>query len=102
MRNSYLTFLFLAFLLFSEREVAAQNKADAISAAESIEGLAIYPNPINSSTNTFLTIKSNLNTNKNIEFYDVLGKRIFATVLRGKQLNISQLNPGIYILKIKQ
>ena len=37
-----------------------------------------------------------------IEIFDVLGKKIYSTSLFGKELNISKLTPGIYILKIKE
>ncbi|NJX14892.1 T9SS type A sorting domain-containing protein [Tamlana crocina] len=72
------------------------------SIEKNIEGLTVYPNPLSSTTQSFLTIQSNLNSDKYIEFFDVLGKRLFTTVLRGKQLNISRLNPGVYILKITE
>ena len=43
-----------------------------------------------------------MNTSKHIEFYDVLGKRIFSTKIRTKELNISNLTKGVYILKITE
>ncbi len=102
MKKKYLAFLFFFFTLFFAHNITAQNMARTVSIEKNIEGLTVYPNPLNSTTHTFLTIQSDLNSDKNIEFFDVLGKRLFATVLRGKQLNISQLNPGVYILKITE
>ncbi|XCF06222.1 T9SS type A sorting domain-containing protein [Tamlana crocina] len=102
MKKNYLAFLFLFFSLFLAQDITAQSMARTRSIEKNIEGLTVYPNPLSSATQSFLTIQSNLNSDKNIEFFDVLGKRLFATVLRGKQLNISQLNPGVYILKITE
>ncbi len=102
MKKNYLTFLFFCLALFFANETIAQNVVQTSSTEKTIEGLTVYPNPLNSAAQSFLTIQSNLNSNKNIEFFDVLGKRLFTTILRGKQLNISQLNPGIYILKITE
>lgn len=102
MKKNYLAFLFLFLTLFFANNMVAQNTPQTRSVEKDIEGLSVYPNPLNRTTHTFLTIQSKLNSDKNIEFFDVLGKRLFATVLKGKQLNIAQLNPGIYILKITE
>ncbi|UKM65253.2 T9SS type A sorting domain-containing protein [Flavobacteriaceae bacterium GSB9] len=102
MKKLYFTMLCFAFLLFSAQEVTAQSIWNNPPQEKGIKGLSVFPNPLNTTTNTFLTIQSSLNANKNIAFYDVLGKRIFATFLRGKQLNISNLKPGIYILKVTE
>jgi len=96
-------FILLLFIFFLLPTSGAEAQQSALNSTEKkIDGLNIYPNPINSSSRSVLTIQSHSNLNKNIEFYDVLGKRLFATVLKGKQLNISRLNPGVYILKITE
>lgn len=66
---------------------------------DSIEELYIYPNPV-SNGKIYITTKQNLN--KDIKIFDVLGKEIYSVSLFGKELNISKLTPGIYILKIKE
>lgn len=68
-------------------------------AQETIEGLNIYPNPV-STGRIFITSKSSLN--KDIEIYDVLGKKILQASVSAKELNISTLTPGVYIIKIKE
>lgn len=69
------------------------------SKTETIEGLNIYPNPV---SNGKINITTKQNLSKDIEIFDVLGKKIYSTSLFGKELNISKLTPGIYILKIKE
>ena len=66
---------------------------------QSIEGLTIYPNPV---SNGKIYISTTLNLTKEINIYDVLGKKIISQTLFGKELNISNLSPGVYILKLKE
>lgn len=101
MKKIYFILLLSAFSLWPASKTVAQQTSLG-STEKTIKGLNIYPNPINSSSSTILTIQSQLNSYKNVEFYDVLGKRLYATVLKGKRLNVSHLNPGVYILKITE
>lgn len=64
-----------------------------------IEGLHIYPNPV---SNGKLYISSSNNLSKYVEIYDVLGKKVYATSLFGKAMDISRLNIGVYIIKITE
>ena len=66
---------------------------------ETIEGLSLYPNPVSGDK---IYITSTKNLEKEIEIYNVLGKAIKKTKLRGKELDISSLVAGIYIVKIKE
>ncbi|WP_299553597.1 T9SS type A sorting domain-containing protein [Seonamhaeicola sp.] len=102
MKKNYLLtiFFFLAFLFYSQLG-EAQNFANDTPVQEKIEGLSIYPNPVNSGK-TFVYITSKKNLVKRIEFFNVLGKRIYSTTLVGKELNISNLSKGVYILKITE
>lgn len=76
---------------FNGRQLAQQN----------IEDLSIYPNPVTNGK-TFIYITSKRNLTKKVEFFNVLGKQIFSTVITGKELNISNLSKGVYILKITE
>lgn len=78
---------------------AETSKTPLTSTSDGIHDLSIYPNPV-SNGKIYITTKKN--QTKDIEIYDVLGKKILATSLFGKELNISKLTPGIYILKIKE
>lgn len=64
-----------------------------------IEGFAAYPNPVLG--NNF-TITTNSTDNKNVQLFNVLGKKIFTASFSGtrKTLDISNIASGIYILKV--
>lgn len=59
----------------------------------------IYPNPAEKG---YIYITSNVNENKKITIYDILGKEILSTTIKGDRLDISNLNSGVYILNIEQ
>ena len=101
MKKNYVLFLFTAFILLTVQFNYAQNKDIQSIGEQKIEDLSIYPNPVNSEQN-IIYLTSKMNTSKHIEFYDVLGKRIFSTKIRTKELNISNLTKGVYILKITE
>jgi hypothetical protein len=61
--------------------------------------LSFYPNPVNNGR-IYITSKSTLD--KEILIFDVLGKKVLQTTLTTKELNISNLSPGVYIIKIKE
>ncbi len=100
MKQLYLlTLFFIGLLLFAE-PVSAQVSATATSTKEvPIEGLSIYPNPA-SGQKVYITTYTN--KPKLIEIYNVLGKNILSANLTGKELNISVLEPGVYIMKIQE
>lgn len=64
-----------------------------------IEGLSFYPNPV-STGKLYITTKNSLT--KEISIFDVLGKEVLNTTISSKELNVSAINPGIYIIKIKE
>ena len=99
-KNYILIFLFFAMLLVPLSTYAQSN--DVVvrkNVTENIEGLTIFPNPV---SNGKVFISTKLNLTKKIEIYDVLGKKIISQILYGKELRITDLNPGVYILKIKE
>ncbi|WGF93219.1 T9SS type A sorting domain-containing protein [Aequorivita marisscotiae] len=59
----------------------------------------LFPNP---ATKGVVNIRSATQGIKNISIYDVLGKLVLKTALRGEILDISKLNSGVYIFKIEQ
>ncbi|HEX8563699.1 MAG TPA: T9SS type A sorting domain-containing protein [Flavobacterium sp.] len=79
-------YILLFFLLFSP----------AVSAQE---GLGFYPNPV-SNGKIFITSPSSLD--KEVFIYDVLGKKVLQTVTSSKEVNVSALSPGVYIIKIRE
>ncbi len=93
MKNLYL-YIFLSFFCFSKASYS-QN----LNHYNDSEEVSIYPNPV---INGKIYITSKFNSKKGIEIFDVLGKKIHASILIGKELNISNLTPGIYIIKITE
>jgi len=64
-----------------------------------IEGLSLYPNPV---TNGRVYIATKNDSEKEIQIFDVLGKKVFQSQLNTRELNISSLSPGVYIIKIRE
>ena len=64
-----------------------------------IAGLKVYPNPV---SNGVLNVESNLNNEKTISIFDVLGKEVIRTTTLNSTINIANLNSGIYIVKITE
>ena len=64
-----------------------------------IKGLSIYPNPVVDGT---LNISTQANSEKNIQIYDILGKQVLNTTTSNEAINVSNLNSGVYIVKITE
>lgn len=63
------------------------------------DGFKIYPNPVSEG---ILNIDSPFHNQKDIAVYDMLGKRVYEIQTSDSQINLSQLNPGLYILIINK
>lgn len=93
-------YIILFFLLFSVSGAVAQDgKSQSKSQENGIEGLSFYPNPATSGK-LYITTKNN--DDKQITIFDVLGKKVLQTSLSSRELNISSLSPGVYIIKIEE
>lgn len=103
MQKNYIVTLIFSFLFLISFQGFSQSEMRNIPTQQqnNIEGLSIYPNPV-SNGKLYIYITSKQNLTKTIEIYNVLGKRISSTVLTGKELSISQLSTGVYILKITE
>ena len=100
MKQKYLFTLFLFCLLMIAAPVNAQETDRVPERTEiPIDGLSIYPNPV---TGGKVYISTTRNQDKVIEIYNVLGKPVHKTRLRGREMDVSNLTPGIYILKIQE
>lgn len=86
--------------MFSLGVAAQESKGTITSGKEAIEGLNIYPNPASADRIYITTAKPALS--KEIEIFDILGKKMLQATLNGKELNISGLAPGMYVIKIKE
>jgi hypothetical protein len=94
----YITLLLAIFFTVaaSAQDIKQQPK---IQDNTSIEGLNLYPNPV---TNGKVYITSKNDLEKEILIFDVLGKKVMQTTLINKELNVSNLSPGVYIIKITE
>lgn len=91
------TLLIFFFVLSASAQDARQSSKPQESTA--IEGLNLYPNPV---TNGKVYITSKNDLDKNIIIFNVLGKKILQTAVSSKELNLSDLSPGVYIIKISE
>lgn len=96
MEKKYITYLFFTLILsVSSVAFSQEGKQSPTQKTE----LNFYPNPV-SDGKIYIT-SSTATSNKEVEIFDVLGKSVLkATVVR--ELNISSLTPGVYLIKIKE
>jgi hypothetical protein len=60
--------------------------------------MMIYPNPVDGN---YVTILSTAQGLKEIEVYSVTGRKVIDTAINGSTLDVSSLNTGFYLLKVK-
>ncbi len=99
-KNYFLTTLFALMFLITQQGFSQASTSSAL-VKENIEGLSIFPNPVNNGKQ-YINITSKRGLTKKVEIFNVLGKLIFSEKLIGKELNISRLGTGVYILKITE
>jgi hypothetical protein len=88
MKHLYLI-IFLLFISFSYGQ-SAQNRGD-------IDGFSMYPNPVATGK---VYISTTLNAPKEILIYDVFGTLLLKTTILGKELNLTDLDAGVYVLRV--
>ena len=98
-KNYFYITLLLAFF-FTLNAAAQDNKQQPkIQENLSIEGLNLYPNPV-SAGKVYITSKNDLE--KEIIVFDILGKKVLQTKINTKELNVANLLPGVYIIRITE
>jgi len=60
-------------------------------------GLNIFPNPVSTG---YVTLKTSVSGVKNIEIFDLSGRRVLKTSINSDTLNVSSVNSGVYIIKL--
>ena len=98
-KNYFYSILLLIFFFsvsVSAQDMKQQSKSQETSV---IEGLSLFPNPV-SNGKVYITSKNDLD--KSIIIYNVLGKKALQTTISSKELNVSDLLPGVYIIKINE
>lgn len=83
---------FVLFLFCCSFGFAQELKTDG-----DIDGLKLYPNPV---TQGKVVITTASNAPKEVVIFDVLGTQVLRTNLRDKELDLSQLSRGVYILRV--
>ncbi|SHI46259.1 Por secretion system C-terminal sorting domain-containing protein [Flavobacterium terrae] len=63
-----------------------------------IAGLKLYPNPVKE----VLHIESNNTSEKSIELFNVLGKSVYKGKTINNSVNLSNVNKGVYVVKITE
>ena len=100
MKHKYFfTFLLIGFLMIAAPATAQESSRTPQRTEVPIEGLSIYPNPVSGGK---VYISSSKNQDKVVEIFNVLGKSVHKTRIRGREMDVSNLTPGIYILKIQE
>lgn len=79
-------YIVLFFLFFS------------VASAQEGKELGFYPNPV-SNGKIYITSKTALD--KEVTIFNVLGKQVLQQMV-SKELSISSLSPGVYIVKIRE
>jgi hypothetical protein len=99
MSKNYISITLLS-LLFSAT-VSAQDTKDTSKKEQEkpFESLSIYPNP---SVSGKVSIISNNNEDKEIIIFNAIGKIVMQTVITARELNVSSLSPGVYVIKISE
>lgn len=64
-----------------------------------IEGFSMYPNPTSLG---YVNVSSKSNSELSVSVFDVLGKQVINETIVKKQLNVSNLKSGIYVMKVSQ
>ena len=83
---------FVLFFLVSSLVCAQQSQTSG-----DIEGFKLYPNP---TVDGKVFIDTSLDAPKRIHIFDVLGTQVLQTTILGNELNISNLDKGVYILRV--
>ena len=65
-----------------------------------IEGFSMYPNPV---SNGKFSITTNSSSDKHVEIYSLLGKRVFNKIVKPNEtIEIYHFNIGLYLLRIEE
>ena len=84
---------YLLALLF----IALAARGQDTPTAGDIEGFKLYPNP---ATGGKVYINTSLNAPKKVLIFDVLGTKVLETTILGKELNLTDLDAGVYVLRV--
>ncbi|TDO84257.1 putative secreted protein (Por secretion system target) [Flavobacterium chryseum] len=95
----YITLLLAFFFTLSASAQDSKQLPKSQDVSTTIEGLSLYPNPV---TNGKVYISSKNDLEKEVIVFNVLGKKVIQTHLSSRELNVADLAPGVYIIKISE
>ncbi len=101
MKKNYFFYLLVCLFSLSSLDGFSQDLASNTLTSQHIKGLSVFPNPVNNGASKIF-IETTLNRPKQISIFNVLGKQIVAPVVIRKELDISNLRSGVYVLKITE
>lgn len=64
-----------------------------------IDGFKLYPNPV---TKGRVYITTTLKAPKQILIFDIFGTQVLKTTIIGTELNVSELDAGVYMLRVNE
>lgn len=64
-----------------------------------IDGFKLYPNPV---TQGKVNIITKADAPKKVHIYDVLGTQVLETTILGSELDLTDLDAGVYLLRVFQ
>ena len=82
-------------------QIYVRNLSDITLSTDNFEttNFSLSPNPTNTG---FVTVTSSNNDAMNVQVFDILGKQVKNEILSSNTLDVSNLNTGLYIVKITQ
>jgi hypothetical protein len=98
-KNYFYSITLLVFLFSMSANAQETKQQPKTQETVVIEGLSLYPNPV-SNGKVYITSKNDFD--KEIIIFDVLGKKVLQTMLSSRELNVSNLTSGVYIIKINE
>jgi hypothetical protein len=105
-KYSYFIFILsLFFITFSYAQTVVKSQKVPVATAQekaqktTIEGLNFYPNPVSTGK---IYISSKSEEDKEVIIYNVLGRQVIPSTFTDKELNISSLSPGVYLIRIRE
>lgn len=98
-KNYFYTITLLVYLFSMSTSAQETRPQPKTQETATIEGLSLYPNPV-SNGKVYISTKNDFD--KEIIIFDVLGKKVVQTMISSRELNVSNLSSGVYIIKINE
>ena len=91
--------IYFILLMVFAFTLSGQETADSQTKNNEIVGFKLYPNP---TFNDVVYITTKDNANKHILVYDLFGEIVLKESTKHKELNISNLDAGVYIVQVQE